>query len=48
MTSTGAAPEFQRERVWEAIWAVLHMALHERVGRELSAAVLDSQSIKSA
>jgi transposase len=33
-----------------AIWAELHMALRERVGREASpsAAVLDSQSIKSA
>jgi putative transposase len=33
-----------------AIWAELHMALRERIGREASpsAAVLDSQSIKSA
>jgi hypothetical protein len=36
--------------LWEAIWAELHMALRERMGREASpsAAVLDSQSIKSA
>src|ERR1043166_9891286 len=42
--------KFQRDGVWEAIWAELHMALRERMGRELSpsAAVLDSQSIKSA
>jgi transposase len=38
------------QRVWEAIWAELHMALRERLGREASpsAAVLDSQSVKSA
>jgi transposase len=42
--------KFQRDGVWEAIWAELHMALGERMGREVSpsAAVLDSQSIKSA
>ena len=42
--------KFQRDDVWEAIWAELHMALRERMGREasLSAAVLDSQSVKSA
>jgi len=42
--------KFQRDGVWEAIWAELHMALPERMGREVSpsAAVLDSQSIKSA
>ena len=42
--------EFQREGVWEAIWAELHTALRERTGREASpsAAVLDSQSVKSA
>ena len=42
--------KFQRERVWEAIWAELHMSLRERMGREASpsAAVLDSQSVKSA
>src|SRR5499427_5680747 len=36
--------------VWEAIWAELHMALRERMGREAtpSAAVLDRQSVKSA
>ena len=35
--------------VWEAIWAELHMALRERMGRGASpsAAVLDSQSVKS-
>jgi hypothetical protein len=37
-------------RVWEVIWAELHMTLRERMGREASpsAAVLDSQSVKSA
>jgi len=42
--------KFQREEVWEAIWAELHMALRERMGRRASpsAAVLDSQSVKSA
>jgi transposase len=42
--------KFQRDGVWEAIWAELHMALRERMGREgsPSAAVLDSQSVKSA
>lgn len=41
---------FQRDGVWEAIWAELHMALRERQGRDASpsAAVLDSQSLKSA
>jgi transposase len=41
---------FQRDGVWEAIWAELHMALRERLGHEASptAAVLDSQSLKSA
>ena len=28
--------EFQRDGVWEAIWAELHMALRERIGREAS------------
>jgi hypothetical protein len=39
-----------RDGVWEAIWAELHMAMRERMGREASpsAAVLDSQSVKSA
>jgi transposase len=43
-------PKFQHEGTWEAIWAELHMALRERMGREASpsAAVLDSQSLKSA
>ncbi|HKD30750.1 MAG TPA: IS5 family transposase [Xanthobacteraceae bacterium] len=42
--------KFQRDDVWEAIWAELHVALRERMGREASpsAAVLDSQSVKSA
>ena len=42
--------KFQRDGVWEAIWAELRMALRERTGREPSpsAAVLDSQSVKSA
>ena len=42
--------QFQRDGVWEAIWAELHMALRERMGREASpsTAVLDGQSIKSA
>src|ERR1700676_1791794 len=42
--------KFQREGTWEAIWAELHMALRERMGREASpsAAVLNSQSVKSA
>ena len=42
--------QFQREGSWEAIWAELHMALRERLGREASpsAAILDSQTIKSA
>jgi len=42
--------KFQREGVWEAIWAELHMGLRERMGREASpsAALLDSQSVKSA
>jgi len=42
--------KFQREGVWKAIWAELHMAFRERTGRDASpsAAVLDSQSVKSA
>ena len=28
--------EFQRDGVWESIWAELHMALRERMGREAS------------
>ena len=42
--------KFQRDGVWEVIWAELHLALRERMGREASpsAAVLDSQSLKSA
>ena len=42
--------QFQAEGRWDAIWAELHMALRERLGRQASpsAAVLDSQTIKSA
>jgi len=42
--------KFQRDGMWEAIWAELHMALRERMGREASpsAAILDRQSVKSA
>src|SRR5260370_11239928 len=42
--------KFQRDGTWEAIWAELHMALRERLGREASpsAAVLAAQSLKSA
>ena len=42
--------KFQRDGSWEAIWAALHMALRERLGREASptAAVIDSQTVKSA
>lgn len=42
--------KFQRDGVWEGIWAELHMALRERMNREASpvAAILDSQSVKSA
>src|SRR4051795_3617661 len=42
--------KFQRDGVWEAIWAELHLALRERMGRQASpsAAILDSQSVKSA
>jgi transposase len=41
---------FQKEGVWDAIWAHLHGQLREQLGREASpsAAVLDSQSLKSA
>ena len=43
-------PWFQRDGVWEAIWADLHAELREAMGREASptAAALDSQSLKSA
>lgn len=42
--------KFQREGVWERIWAELHMALRENGGREASptAGIIDSQSLKSA
>ena len=41
--------KFHRDGTWKAIWAELHMALRERMGRESSpsASVLDSQSVKS-
>src|SRR3954471_12584963 len=42
--------QFQRDGVWEAIWAELRLGLREhlcRAGRPI-AAVLDSQSVKSA
>ena len=42
--------KFRRDGTWEAIWAELHMALRERLGREASptAAILDSQTLKAA
>jgi transposase len=42
--------KFQRDGVWEAIWAELYMLLREAEGREASpsASVIDSQSLKSA
>jgi hypothetical protein len=42
--------KFQRNGVWDAIWAELQMAVRERMGRQASpsAGVLDSQSLKSA
>ena len=42
--------KFQRDGVWEQIWAELHIALREHLGREASptAAVIDNQSLKSA
>ena len=42
--------KFQREGVWDQIWAELHIALRENGGREASptAGVIDSQSLKSA
>jgi transposase len=42
--------KFQRDGVWEAIWAGLHRALRARMDREASpsAEALDSQSVKSA
>jgi putative transposase len=40
----------QRDGMWKAIWAKLHMALRGWMGREASPSpgVLDSQSLKSA
>jgi transposase len=42
--------KFQKDGVWEVIWAHLHAQLREKLGREASptAGVLDSQSLKSA
>src|ERR1700712_2224356 len=42
--------KFQREGVWDTIWAELYAALRERLGRQASptAGVLDSQTLKSA
>jgi transposase len=42
--------KFQRNGVWDRIWAELHMALREQLGREASptAGVIDSQSLKAA
>lgn len=42
--------KFQREGVWEKIWAELHITLREDGGRGASptAGVIDSQSLKSA
>jgi transposase len=42
--------KFQRDGVWDAIWAELHMTLREQAGREASptGAIIDSQSLKSA
>lgn len=41
---------FQRDGVWETMWAELHAELRVAMGRDASptAAVLDSQSVKSA
>jgi transposase len=42
--------KFERDGIWEAIWAELHLTLRERMGREASplAPVLHSQLVKSA
>jgi transposase len=42
--------KFQRDGVWEQIWAELHMALREECGRAASptAGIIDSQSLKAA
>jgi putative transposase len=42
--------KFQRDGVWEQIWAELLMALREDAGREASptAGIIDSQSLKAA
>jgi transposase len=42
--------KFQRDGVWDRIWAELHMLLREAEGREASpsSSVIDSQSLKSA
>jgi putative transposase len=48
--AAGGLRKFQRDGVWEAIWAELRMALRKQTGPEAShsAAVLDSRLIKSA
>lgn len=40
--------KFQRDGIWNAIWAQRHMVLREREGRAASpsAAIIDSQSLK--
>jgi putative transposase len=42
--------KFQRDGVWEQIWAEIHMDLREASGREASptAGIIDSQSLKAA
>jgi transposase len=42
--------KFQKDGVWDVIWARLHADLREKLGRAASptAGVLDSQSLKSA
>lgn len=42
--------KFQKDGVWDVIWAHLHADLREKLGRAASptAGVLDSQSLKSA
>lgn len=42
--------KFQKDDVWDIIWAHLHADLREKLGRAASptAGVLDSQSLKSA
>ena len=40
--------KFQRNSVWEAIWAELHMALRERMGREASPSAAVSTANRSS